>query len=84
MAYGGGLENRFRFQANVGSNPTPSARSKKVLFDWSAIMIISLCRAKKVVGNNSYKMIVSTPPLQSAYSIRYSEEVASGGDFSFL
>jgi len=47
-------------------------------------MIISLCRAKKVVGNNSYKMIVSTPPLQSAYSIRYSEEVASGGDFSFL
>ena len=31
MAYGGGLENRFRFQANVGSNPTPSARSNKVL-----------------------------------------------------
>ena len=24
VAYGGGLENRFRFQANVGSNPTPS------------------------------------------------------------
>ena len=25
MAYGGGLENRFRLLANVGSNPTPSA-----------------------------------------------------------
>ena len=25
VAYGDGLENRFRFKANVGSNPTPSA-----------------------------------------------------------
>ncbi len=25
MVEGGGLENRFRFTADVGSNPTPSA-----------------------------------------------------------
>ena len=29
MVYGGGLENRFRLLANVGSNPTPSASGKK-------------------------------------------------------
>ncbi len=27
VAYGDGLENRFRCMANVGSNPTPSAIS---------------------------------------------------------
>ena len=31
MAYGDGLENRFRLKANVGSNPTPSAEGKCLL-----------------------------------------------------